>query len=175
MNQATCSENQEKKKSSCQCLSLFYCFFLSLNFCLSVSLSRVLKQLAELKCCSFETSPPILLPTLHVRDAIHLYFIKVADTVYRHLKHSLSLQDRRTASCCSLRYTIYSLPRISPLSESTVFLRNMQVTVRISRPWMKQRARAKDKRQDRKSEGFQALSLRGSWRKWGRIRRKKLY
>jgi hypothetical protein len=85
----------------------------------------------------------------------------------RHLKQLLALQDRRTASCGSLLYTIYSVPPISLMSGSEVFLTNMQVTARISRPWMKQRAWVKDKWQDRKSEGFQALSLRGSRRKWG--------
>jgi hypothetical protein len=85
----------------------------------------------------------------------------------RHLKHSLALQDRRTACCWSLLYTIWSLPRMSPLSGSKVFLRNMQVRVRISRPWMKPRTWVRGKRQDRKSEGFQGISLRGSRRKWG--------
>jgi hypothetical protein len=100
----------------------------------------------------------------------------------RRLKHSLALQDWRTANCWSLLYTIYSVPRRSPLSGSKVFLRNMQVTVRICRPWMKQTVWVKDKRQDRKSERFQALfsgEVEGNGRKikgkncrslWRRIR-----
>jgi hypothetical protein len=58
-----------------KCLSVFYCFFYcfftSLTFCISFETFK-----AQLTCCSFDPPPPpILLPTLHVRDAIHLYFI----------------------------------------------------------------------------------------------------